>query len=129
MKAGLDALAALDGKRHIAVLADMLELGEKTLDYHREVGRYLAHLPVDAVFLYGERAAAIGEGIQSEVAEEKASGKVPSCTLPSIEYFTDLSELRNTLHAIATRGDVILLKGSNSMHLSDIVREFKQDQA
>ena len=129
MKAGLDALAALDGKRHIAVLADMLELGEKTLDYHREVGRYLAHLPVDAVFLYGERAAAIGEGIQSEVAEEKASGKVPSCTLPSIEYFTDLSELRNTLHAIATRGDVILLKGSNSMHLSNIVREFKQDQA
>ena len=48
--------------------------------------------------------------------------------MPTIEYFTDLEELRNTLHAIACSGDVILFKGSNSMKLSEIVRDFKQEQ-
>ena len=130
MKAGLEALASLEGKRHIAVLADMLELGEKTLDYHREVGSYLATLPIDAVFLYGERAAAIGEGIRNAVAEpHKPLGDEAARSMPTIEYFTDLQELRNTLHAIACSGDVILFKGSNSMKLSEIVRDFKQEQA
>ena len=129
MKAGLEALATLEGKRHIAVLADMLELGEKTLDYHREVGSYLATLPIDAVFLYGERAAAIGEGIQNAVAEpHKPIGDAAARRVPTIEYFTDLEELRNTLHAIACSGDVLLFKGSNSMKLSEIVRDFRQEQ-
>ncbi len=130
MKAGLEALAAHEGKRHIAVLADMLELGERSPEYHREVGRFLAALPMDAVFLYGERAAAIGEGIQDAVAERhKPIGDEKPRSMPTIEYFSDLQELRNTLHAIARAGDVILFKGSNGMRLSDIVREFRQDRA
>ena len=129
MKAGLEALASLEGKRHIAVLADMLELGEKTLDYHREVGNYLATLPIDAVFLYGERAAAIGEGIRNAVAEShKPIGDEAARNMPTIEYFMDIDELRNTIHAIARSGDVILFKGSNSMKLADIVRDFEQEQ-
>lgn len=129
MKAGLEALAAHEGKRHIAVLADMLELGPQTLDYHREVGRFLAALPIDAVFLFGERAAAIGEGIQDAVAARHTPiGDEQPRSMPTIEYFTDLEELRNTLHAIARAGDVILFKGSNGMRLSDIVREFRQDK-
>lgn len=64
MKAGLSALAEHEGKRRIAVLADMLELGDKAHDAHREVGQYLATLPIDVVFLYGELAAEIGAGIE-----------------------------------------------------------------
>ena len=93
------------------------------------MGSYLATLPIDAVFLYGERAAAIGEGIQNAVAEpHKPIGDEAARRVPTIEYFTDLEELRNTLHAIACSGDVLLFKGSNSMKMSEIVRDFRQEQ-
>ncbi len=135
MKAGLDTLALLNGSRKIAVLADMLELGEKTLDYHREVGTHLASLPIDVVFLYGEKAASIGAGINaafdsrdavSSDAESKDE-KLPD-KKPTIEYFNDFAELTNTVRAIAKDGDVILFKGSNSMKLSEIVNAFKQEK-
>ncbi|SFG56521.1 UDP-N-acetylmuramoyl-tripeptide--D-alanyl-D-alanine ligase [Oribacterium sp. WCC10] len=126
MKAGLDTLSQLEGSRKIAVLADMLELGEKTLDYHREVGTYIATLPIDVVFLYGEKAASIGAGINAAFdMSDKDSGKSRK---PTIEYFNDFTELNNTIRSVAKDGDVILFKGSNSMKLSEIVNTFKQEK-
>ena len=124
MKAGLQALSQIEGTRKIAVLADMLELGDKTLDYHREVGEYLATLPIDVVFLLGEKASYIGTGINAVFdSSDRDSGKKPT-----IEYFNDFSELDNTIHAVANDGDVVLFKGSNSMKLSEIVKEFRQEK-
>lgn len=132
MKAGLNTLALLDGSRKIAVLADMLELGEKTMEYHREVGSHIATLPIDVVFLYGEKAAAIGAGINAyyDMHDTEASAEDGSVLKrkPTIEYFNDFAELNNTIRAIAKDGDVILFKGSNSMKLSDIVNVFKQEK-
>lgn len=124
MKAGLEALSQIEGTRRIAVLADMLELGDKTLDYHREVGEYLAGLPIDVVFLLGEKASYIGTGINTVFD----SSDKDSLKKPTIEYFDDFSELDNTIHAVAKDGDVVLFKGSNSMKLSEIVKEFRQDK-
>ena len=43
MKAGIDVLCDYNNNgRKIAVLADMLELGDKSADYHKEVGGYMA---------------------------------------------------------------------------------------
>ena len=65
MKAGLEVLSSMKpGARKIAVLADMKELGPDTVEFHREIGRYIAEHPVDQVLLYGELAAAIGQGIR-----------------------------------------------------------------
>ncbi|MBR1856572.1 MAG: hypothetical protein IJ803_05820, partial [Oribacterium sp.] len=132
MKAGLDTLSQLEGNRKIAVLADMLELGENTLDYHREVGVYLATLPIDVVFLYGERAASIGAGINAafdahDISLGDSDTRSRTGKKPTIEYFNDFSELKNTIQAIAKDQDVILFKGSNSMKLTEIVKAFKQD--
>lgn len=125
MKAGLEALSQIEGTRRIAVLADMLELGDKTLDYHREVGEYLVTLPIDVVFLLGEKAAHIGTGINSAFS---LSDKDDSMKKPTIEYFNDFTELSNTIQAVAKDGDVILFKGSNSMKLSEIVKAFRQEK-
>jgi len=132
MKAGLDTLSQLEGNRKIAVLADMLELGENTLDYHREVGVYLAGLPIDVVFLYGEKAASIGAGINAafdthDISLGDSDIRNRTGKKPTIEYFNDFSELKNTIQAIAKDQDVILFKGSNSMKLTEIVKAFKQD--
>ncbi len=121
MKAGLSVLAEMEGTKRIAVLADMLELGEKSAEYHAEVGAYLAKLPIETVFLYGERAKAIGAGVCSAL---KAGNQAPE-----IHCFTDFSELEAAVAQAAVPGTVFLFKGSNSMGLSKLVDRFRQQEA
>ncbi len=121
MKAGLSVLAEMEGTKRIAVLADMLELGEKSAEYHAEVGAYLAKLPIETVFLYGERAKAIGAGVCSAL---KAGDQAPE-----IHCFTDFSELEAAVAQAAVPGTVFLFKGSNSMGLSKLVDRFRQQEA
>ncbi len=121
MKAGLSVLAETEGARRIAVLADMLELGEKSAEYHAEVGEYLAKLPVDTVFLYGERARDIGVGLQRALQ--------PGGKAPALCSFTDFSKLEAAVAEAACPGTVFLFKGSNSMGLSRLVERFRQQEA
>ena len=121
MKAGLSVLAEMEGERRIAVLADMLELGEKSAEYHAEVGAYLAKLPIETVFLYGERATDIGAGLQ------RALG--PDGKAPELRGFTEFSELEMAVAHAAAPGTVFLFKGSNSMGLSRLVENFRQQEA
>lgn len=59
--AGLDALAAIDAGRHIAVLGGMLELGDESEAEHRAVGTYAA-ARADMVVAVGEAASPIAAG-------------------------------------------------------------------
>ena len=45
----------------IAVLGDMLELGEREMEFHREVGRYFAGLGFDDLVTVGKRALSLAE--------------------------------------------------------------------
>lgn len=65
MKAALDVFQGLTGKRHIAVLADMKELGGNYLAYHREVGEYAANSGVDLVVTLGEACRSLAEGVRA----------------------------------------------------------------
>jgi len=65
MRAALDALSAIGVRRRartVAVLGQMLELGEASAAEHRAVGRYAAELGVDAVVVVGEPAGEIAAG-------------------------------------------------------------------
>jgi UDP-N-acetylmuramoyl-tripeptide--D-alanyl-D-alanine ligase len=65
MAAALDALAAIGRRgprRTIAVLGEMLELGESSGDDHVGVGEYAAGLGVDVLVTVGEAAEAIAAG-------------------------------------------------------------------
>lgn len=113
MKAGLEVLSSMKpGARKIAVLADMKELGPDTVEFHREIGRYIAEHPVDQVLLYGELAAAIGQGIR------EAGGQSP------FQLCDNLEQVEEWLKREAKNGDCILFKGSNSMKLGEAVAEF-----
>ena len=113
MKAGLEVLSSMKpGARKIAVLADMKELGPDTVEFHREIGRYIAEHPVDQVLLYGELAAAIGQGIR------EAGGQSP------FQLCDVLEQVEEWLKREAKNGDCILFKGSNSMKLGEAVAEF-----
>ena len=118
MTAGLRVLDAMPASgRHIAVLADMLELGPEEARYHREVGetiaRELKHL--DEVWLYGDLARHIGEGI-----ENAADPGEKTCL---IRHYTDRGTLQEDLRQHLKAGDAVLFKGSNSMKLSAVAED------
>ena len=107
--------APLGGKK-IAVLADMKELGEQSALLHRDMITALDPTKLDLVYLYGEEMLALAA---------LAKAKFPS---GAVKYFRkdaqadEFSDLQEALSKDLLPNDQLLLKGSNSMHLSDIVK-------
>ena len=116
MKAALRTLVELDadGKR-IAVLGEMLELGDESEQGHREVGETAAALGVDHLIAIGNVAGAIAE------AAERA-GLEKSTVVGST---TEAAEL---LSEIAAPGDLVLIKGSRTARTERVIEEFAKHQ-
>ncbi|MBR1599201.1 MAG: UDP-N-acetylmuramoyl-tripeptide--D-alanyl-D-alanine ligase [Lachnospiraceae bacterium] len=115
MRASINVLCDMpcDGKR-IAVLGDMLELGEKSEEYHRDIGRYLLGKPVDEVYVIGELAAYIKDEMKQSDSENIR-----------VFSFSDNEEAAMSLVAILQPEDVLLVKASNGMHLNELVSILK----
>lgn len=110
MCAALDVLGEMKhARRRIAVLADMKELGREAETCHEAVGRYLAtENKADALFTFGELASFIAK------AAKKADASLKT------EHFETRDELTAALKCCLQDGDAVLLKGSNSMNLSNV---------
>ena len=108
MKAALKVLMELPGKRHIAVLADMKELGEGSPEYHREVGEYAGSLGLSLAAVWGTDMKEFAKGLRE-------TGDTP------VAEFAGKDELAAFLEREVQEGDCLLFKGSNSMGLSRVV--------
>jgi UDP-N-acetylmuramoyl-tripeptide--D-alanyl-D-alanine ligase len=111
MRAALVTLAEIkDESRGIAVLGDMLELGEETGEAHMEVGR-LAAVCADRLYLLGAMAGFVAAGARE--------GGLPAERIVIADsHAAILDDLRRT----ATKGDCILVKGSRALRM-EIVAE------
>jgi UDP-N-acetylmuramoyl-tripeptide--D-alanyl-D-alanine ligase len=106
--AALNLLADLDGRR-IAVLGDMLELGDAELEGHRVVGRRTADV-ADALITVGPRARTIGrEALSVGMAADR------------VQMVEDAPGAVPLLEELVRPGDVILVKGSLGMRMDQIV--------
>ena len=115
MKASLGVLSDLPGEsRKIAVLADMLELGENTNQFHEEVGAFVGEKKVDILVTIGPLSKWIEQG---------AKTKNPNL---EVFHFEDYIEATNWLKKELKEKDTVLLKGSNGMRLNEIVKELLQ---
>lgn len=115
MKAAIDILASMtQAQRRIAILADMKELGPDGPKFHYEIGEYLSGKPVDLVVTLGELASEITRG-----ASEHGKGTVCSS-------FEEKEAVKAWLDAELKPGDCVLLKGSNSMKLGEVVEHVRQ---
>jgi UDP-N-acetylmuramoyl-tripeptide--D-alanyl-D-alanine ligase len=103
-RAGLDALAAIEAGRRIAVLGEMRELGDDSEAEHRAVGEYAASR-ADVVVAVGAAARPIADG-----AGERAA----SLALADNDAAADW--LRGHLAA----GDVVLVKASRGARLNEV---------
>ena len=105
MEAALADLCRRPG-RHVAVLADMLELGPDEAAFHRGVGERARDLGVDLLVAVGPRAASYPEG---------ADG-VAAVTFP------DTDSAVQGVPALIEPGDVVLVKGSRGMAMERVAR-------
>jgi len=118
VQAALDTLLMLPGKRKIAVLGDMLELGRFGAHAHRAVGRRAAQC-TDILVTVGAAARTIAnEAVAQDVARDSA-------TLPfdRVFKFDDAISAGKALRRMIQRGDLVLVKGSQAMRMERVVEE------
>ncbi|HUI29075.1 MAG TPA: UDP-N-acetylmuramoyl-tripeptide--D-alanyl-D-alanine ligase [Candidatus Acidoferrales bacterium] len=101
------------GKK-VAVLADMLELGESALQEHRKIGNEIAEINFDYLLTYGNLAKEISAAADSHEYHGTA-GKM------KIEAFDDKEKLSRRLLDIISVGDIVLIKGSRGMKMEEVV--------
>jgi len=116
MTAALQTLRALKaGGRALAVLGDMLELGERSPELHREVGRVAAREGVDYLLAMGKQAHHLLGGA--------AEGGMPS---ERLIQGNDHGELAHKVRALMTPGAWVLVKGSRGMRMEKVVEALLQ---
>jgi len=104
------------GGRRIAVLGDMLELGKHTEESHKNIGK-VAKESCDLLVIVGLRAQGIKDGATE--AGMKAE---------DIFEFLDSYKAREFIKTFIQKGDLVLVKGSQSMRMERIVEEILLDK-
>ena len=112
MKAALEVMGKAESSRKIAVLGNMLELGDYTKELHQKVGDEVIKNKIDILVTVGEYAKEIGN-------------RAKSLGMQNVFEFENISDSIKYLEDNIQTGDLILLKASNSMNFSKILNELK----
>ena len=113
MVAALNLLAETPGKRRIAVLGAMKELGERSHHAHQQVGKTVRNLNLDAMFV-------LVDGEDAETIAKSADG-IPS------ECFATHGDLVARLKTFVQEGDRLLFKAARSVGLDRVVSQFREE--
>jgi UDP-N-acetylmuramoyl-tripeptide--D-alanyl-D-alanine ligase len=111
MVAALDALAGIGarrGRRTVAVLGEMKELGDGAVESHREVGRAAAELGIDVLVVVGDEAVGIADGAHRHGTVVRTAGRDEA-----------VAWVRKNVAA----GDVVLVKASRGVALEVVADE------
>jgi UDP-N-acetylmuramoyl-tripeptide--D-alanyl-D-alanine ligase len=123
VKSALETLIEVaQNSRKIAILGDMLELGEKSDFYHQEIGEKVAKLSIDILITVGS-----GGKIIAQSSKEKGMTEERVFSFEKNEKIN----LAKKLLSLTKPGDFILLKGSREMKMEEILefwrREYKKN--
>jgi len=111
MKAAIEYLGKIQGKRKIAVLGDMLELGDYSKQLHEKVGEEIIKNKIDILITVGKEAKYIAQ---------KSKEKVKQIIICETN-----EEAIENINKIKQKNDIILLKASNGMHFDEILEKIK----
>lgn len=114
MVAALQLLADTTGKRRIAILGTMRELGARSPEFHQKVGQVVQQLQLDKLLVLAD----------DPEATALAMGAAP---LPC-EQFTTHAELAARLQQLVQPGDRLLFKASRAVGLDRVVDELRHHQ-
>jgi len=111
--AALKLLKNLKGRR-VAILGDMLELGQYEEEGHRSVGEFAAEA-ADVILLVGERSKTIAKAALERGFPQK-----------KLQWYPDSEKAAEPAANTVQEGDVVLIKGSNSMQMDKIIHRLEQ---
>jgi len=108
-----EALKTLQGLRGngkaVVILGDMLELGERSEEWHEEIGALLANTDIQDLFLKGSLTKALAAGaIRMGFPAER------------IAFFDDPQQVVSSLRSRLKKGDWVLIKGSRKMKMEAV---------
>jgi len=112
----LDTVARLTGfRRRIVALGDMLELGERATELHREVGERAGAIGIDLLVAVGPHADDVCRGAQSGgMASER------------MRRFQDSRQAADYLAGELKDGDFLLVKGSRGIGMDQVVKKIRE---
>lgn len=115
MRASFSVLANMKTNgRKIAVLGDMLEMGEMSEKLHRLVGEFAVKISPDMIFCYGKDAQYIYDTV-------KAAGI-------NAFFSADKTEVANAVKKYVKSGDTVLFKASRGMKLEEIIEKVYNEE-
>ena len=117
MAAALRTLATSRGRRRLAVLGEMRELGTEAARAHRELGITAAAANLDALFLLGEHAEEVRAGAET--------AGMPTDRIIVTHSHDDLAA---RLRATCRPGDLVLLKGSRGAAMEEVLRRLETER-
>ncbi|MCK8817331.1 UDP-N-acetylmuramoyl-tripeptide--D-alanyl-D-alanine ligase [Natroniella sulfidigena] len=109
MEAALNTLEQVASNRKIAILGDMLELGEIAKEEHNKVGKLVADKRIDYLVAVGELASEIAIGAEDNGMKQE-----------NIFSYLDKDAALKKILKIIKADDTILVKGSRGMKLEQI---------
>jgi UDP-N-acetylmuramoyl-tripeptide--D-alanyl-D-alanine ligase len=119
MELALETLVEAKGRgRAIAVLGDMLELGNFTKEAHQRIGQKVSELSIDFLLALGEEAPIV---VESAIRHGFPMGRA--------RIVESHSEAISLLKQMIQDGDWILVKGSRRMAMEKIVEGLREGRA
>lgn len=112
-ESGLRTVEMIAPGRKIAVLADILELGDYSKKIHTDLGEVFKELSYDVVIAFGNDIKYLVESASKYV--------------PIIYMYNNSKEAEEKLRDIMRPNDTIYFKGSRSMNVSEIVDNIRRD--
>ncbi|MGQ3686164.1 MAG: UDP-N-acetylmuramoyl-tripeptide--D-alanyl-D-alanine ligase [Candidatus Loosdrechtia sp.] len=115
VSAALQYLNEIDTKgRKVFICGDMLELGQESALLHKEIGEKVARFTIDLLWTVGDHAY--------EIAKAAKLSGMPEERIMSFKNVDGISD--SELHHLQ-ENDVIVIKGSRSMHMENIIKKLK----
>jgi UDP-N-acetylmuramoyl-tripeptide--D-alanyl-D-alanine ligase len=118
-KQALDVLTAAAASRRVAVIGEMLELGERSRELHEGVGRAAAKAGVALLF-------AVGGAPAKALADGAIAAGMPAA---SVRYFETSDEAAGAVVAQVKTGDLVLVKGSRGVKTDRVVERLKAERS
>jgi UDP-N-acetylmuramoyl-tripeptide--D-alanyl-D-alanine ligase len=117
-RAMLDVLRSTPARQRVAVLGEMLELGQSTEPLHRDIGRYVAEQGIDVLIaIRGAARFMADEAVRAGLSESAAY------------FFEDPGEAGECLRGIVREGDAVLFKGSRGVKVERALERLMEDQS
>lgn len=114
MMSALEAIKHYPANARWIVAGDMLELGKKSVHFHKMIGKAVAKSDVDGLLTFGKLSRHI---LSQAMALGMRKDRLWHC--PTHD------DIAGVLKKFARKGDVILLKGSRSMKMEEVLAKLK----